>query len=87
VADLEVIIPPVSCPAEKSAAGRDRDQLKVTEATVTFAQLRDFCSCSKLTVAEDEEEEDRPEARLKSVLDDILQSVKGDSLVETVDCY
>jgi hypothetical protein len=27
------------------------------------------------------------EARLESVLDDILQSVEGVSLVETVDCY
>jgi hypothetical protein len=57
---------------------------------VTYAQLLKLCDTSVIdfwTMEEGEGFELSPEAKLESVLDDILQSVEGVSLVETVDCY
>ena len=80
VAELEKTIP------AGSLAGLKERPSVVTR--VSYAQLQEFCQNSVLASwEEDEAGEERPEARLESVLDDILQSVEGVSLIETVDCY
>jgi hypothetical protein len=56
--------------------------------TVTCAQFLEFCDTSAICWTMEEEGFDMcPEAKMESVLDDILQSVEGVSLVETIDCY
>ena len=94
VAELEQKMSSVSFPAE---AGRghgpdfwqnDGGELLFAVETVTFAQLQEYCRSSlDFSSLESGEEVETAEARLESVLDDILQSVEGVSLVETVDCY
>ncbi len=95
VAELEQKMSSVSFPAEAGMGhGSDAwdksdggERLFVVE-TVTFAHLQEYCRSSQdFSSLESDEEVETAEARLESVLDDILQSVEGVSLVETVDCY
>jgi len=85
VAELEQKMSSVSFPAENGTDGAACESADFFVENVTFAQLRDYCRSS--LVLEEDEALETAEARLESVLDDILQSVEGVSLVETVDCY
>ncbi len=95
VAELEQKMSSVSFPA-KAGTGpgpdfRESDgggELLFVVEPVTFGQLQEYCRSSlDFSSLESDEEVETAEARLESVLDDILQSVEGVSLVETVDCY
>jgi hypothetical protein len=96
VAELEQKMSSVRLPAEaRTGHGRldawESDgggELLFAVETVTFTQLQEYCRSSlDFSSLESGEEVETAEARLESVLDDILQSVEGVSLVETVDCY
>ena len=95
VAELEQKMSSVRLPAEAGTGhGRldalesDGGELLFVVESVTFAQLQEYCRSSlDFSSLESGEEVETAEARLESVLDDILQSVEGVSLVETVDCY
>jgi hypothetical protein len=56
---------------------------------LTYAQLLKLCDTSVIdfSTMEGDDFEMSLEAKLESILDDILQSVEGVSLMETVDCY